>query len=93
MKKILMLSVLILGFAISSSSYSQPQPWKSVGYFVETTTERLLSHTHQMEATDGQSEWKFAAGWLRIQAQFGISVPWLAALKVVPEVELIFDEK
>lgn len=81
---------LLLGF--TNVSYSQSQPWKEVGSFVESTTTRMMKYVGQGDSDQGQADWKLSAVWLRIQAQFGIEVPWLAALRIVPEVEMVFEE-
>ena len=40
-----------------------------------------------------QKQWMLKKFMLRIQAMFGFDVPFLASLKVVPEVEIIAEKK
>jgi hypothetical protein len=43
------------------------------------------------KAAGSQDELFFRRWFLRLQANFGISVPWIATFQIIPEVELVFQ--
>ena len=92
--KTLILSLFLSFNCLASDGDKMKELYNNVGEEVRQQLVTGLSSLEEMNAVDpNQREWLLKRFMLRIQAMFGFEVPFLASLRVVPEVEIIAEKK
>ena len=87
MKKLMVIALFLA--ALSARAESNPE---MVKFFKEEITKvntavAVLPEDHH---DDGTPAWPLRHFMLRLQAKFGIEVPWIAKFLIVPEVEMVW---
>lgn len=104
-KFISLLSVLFIINPYCSAAEKERKakdPWEQVGQFVQSNLERQFQtekaatlanngQANNLYSSFSNQDWNLSAVFLRMQASFGIDVPWLTQLLIVPEMELVFQ--
>ncbi len=86
--------ILLMSFACFANDGKIDQLYDQVGDEVREQLVTGLASLEDMNAADpSQRDWLLKRFMLRIQAMFGFEVPFLASLRVVPEVEIIAERK
>lgn len=87
--RVFLIASLVLLAAISQAKSSNSLP--ELTQYLKSEVESAYTALDQAAPGDAEEAYFLRRWMVRVQAPFGIKVPWVAKFQIVPEVELVWQ--